>query len=83
MDLKIVPPEALLEEEEAEPDWSPFEGEDMMLDEEEQRQLNYVGIYITANIRNQLFPWIPNPFRESGESLKCIEIPRNLWNLWA
>ena len=34
--------------------------------------------YVTANLRNQIFPGIPNPFRESGESLKCIEIPRNL-----
>ena len=28
------------------------------------------NIYITANLRNQIFPGIPNPFRESGESLK-------------
>ena len=24
------------------------------------------------NLRNQIFPGIPNPFRESGESLKKI-----------
>ena len=36
------------------------------------------GVYVTANLRNQIFPGIPNPFRESGESLKFIEIPRNL-----
>ena len=29
-----------------------------------------VCVYVTANLRNQLFPGIPNPFRESGESLK-------------
>ena len=28
-------------------------------------------IYVTVNLRNQLFPGIPNPLRESGESLKC------------
>ena len=37
-----------------------------------------VLIYVTVNLRNQLFSGIPNPFRESGEFLKCIEIPRNL-----
>ena len=26
--------------------------------------------YVTANLRNQIFPGIPNPFRESRESLK-------------
>ena len=35
-------------------------------------------MYVTAILQNQLFPGIPNPFRESGESLKRIEIPRNL-----
>ena len=35
-------------------------------------------VYVTANLWNQIFPGIPNPFRESGEYLKCIEIPRNL-----
>ena len=29
-------------------------------------------VYVTANLRNQLFPGIFNPFRESGESLKWI-----------
>ena len=24
-------------------------------------------IYVTANLRNQIFPGIPNPFRDSGE----------------
>ena len=38
----------------------------------------YVCIYVTVNLRNQLFHGIPNPFREYGESLKCIEIPPNL-----
>ena len=33
------------------------------------------NIYVTANLRNQIFPGIANPFRESGESLKCIEVP--------
>ena len=33
---------------------------------------------VTANLRNQIFPGIPNPLRESGESVKCIEVPRNL-----
>ena len=36
------------------------------------------GVCVTANLRNQVFPGIPNPLRESGESLKCIEIPQNL-----
>ena len=27
-------------------------------------------IYVTANLRNQIIPGIPNPFREFGESLK-------------
>ena len=27
-------------------------------------------MYGTANLRNQIFPGIPNPFRESGKSLK-------------
>ena len=35
-------------------------------------------IDVTVNLRNQLFPGIPNLFKESGESLICIEIPRNL-----
>ena len=39
---------------------------------------NIMYIHVTANLRNQLFPGIPNPLRESGESQKCIEI---LWNL--
>ena len=39
---------------------------------------NHLHIYVTVNLRNQLFPGIPKTFRESGESLKCIEIPRNL-----
>ena len=30
----------------------------------------YQCIYVTANLRNQLFPGIPNPFRELGEFLK-------------
>ena len=29
-------------------------------------------IYVTANLWNQLFSGIPNPFRESGESLEWI-----------
>ena len=29
-------------------------------------------IHATANLRNQLFPGISNPFREPGESLKLI-----------
>ena len=32
-------------------------------------------IYVTVNLRNQFFPGIPNPFRESRESQKSIEIP--------
>ena len=37
------------------------------------------GRDITASLRNQIFPRIPNPFRESTrESLKYIDIPRNL-----
>ena len=38
----------------------------------------YIYVYVTANLRNQLFSGIPKTLRESGESLKCIEIPRNL-----
>ena len=34
--------------------------------------------YVTVSLRNQLVPGIPNPFRESKESQKFIEIPRNL-----
>ena len=34
--------------------------------------------HVTANLRNQLLQGIPNLFRESGESLKSIEIPQNL-----
>ena len=37
-----------------------------------------IYIYVTANLRNQIFLGIPNPLRESGESLIGIEIPRNL-----
>ena len=37
-----------------------------------------IYVYVTVNLRNQLFPGFPNPFREFRESLKCIEIPRNL-----
>ena len=37
----------------------------------------FICIYVTANLRYQIFPGIPNPFRESGESLKCIEISQN------
>ena len=37
----------------------------------------FIRIYVTVNLRNQLFPGIPNPFRESGKYLKFIEIPRN------
>ena len=29
-----------------------------------------ICIYVTANLRKQLFPGIPNPFREFGEYLK-------------
>ena len=29
-------------------------------------------IYVTANLRNQLFPRISSPLRETGESLKQI-----------
>jgi len=41
-------------------------------------QRTQIYIYVAANLRNQIFPGIPSLFRESGESLKCIEIPRNL-----
>ena len=37
--------------------------------------------YVTANLRNQIFPGIPNPLRESGESLKLISIKSNLTEL--
>ena len=37
-----------------------------------------IYVYVTVNLRNQLFPGFLNPFREFRESLKCIEIPRNL-----
>ena len=30
----------------------------------------FIYIYVTANVRNQILPGFPNPFRESGESLK-------------
>ena len=33
--------------------------------------------YITANLRNQIFPGIPNPFKESGESLKLLSSKSN------
>ena len=36
-------------------------------------------IYVAANLRNLLFPGIPNPLRESGESLYILEIPGNIW----
>ena len=32
----------------------------------------YVYIFATVNLRNQIFPGIPNTFRESGESLKLV-----------
>ena len=32
----------------------------------------FLCVYVTANLRNQIFPGIPNPLRESGESLKWI-----------
>ena len=35
-------------------------------------------IYVTANPRNQIFPGISNPFKESGESLKWISSKSNL-----
>ena len=38
----------------------------------------YKHIKVRVNLRNQILSGIPNPFKESGESLKCIEIPRNL-----
>ena len=41
----------------------------------------YIYIYVIVNLWNQIFPGTHNPLREFGESLKCIEIPRNLWNL--
>ena len=31
-----------------------------------------------SNLRNEIFPGIPNPFRESGESLKLIPSKSNL-----
>ena len=39
----------------------------------------YILVYMlhTMNLRNQLFPGILNPLRESGEFLKFIEISRN------
>ena len=33
---------------------------------------SYEAIYVTASLRNQLFPGISSPFRESGGSLKLI-----------
>ena len=30
----------------------------------------FYSVYVTANLWNQIFPGLPNPFRESGESLK-------------
>ena len=42
-----------------------------------------ICIYVTANLRIQIFPGIPNPFRESGKSLKWISSKSNLtWNNW-
>ena len=38
----------------------------------------YIYIYVTANLRNQIFPGIPYPLRESGESLKRISSKSNL-----
>ena len=38
----------------------------------------HMYIYVTANPRNQLFPGISNPFRESEESLKWIFSKSNL-----
>ena len=37
------------------------------------------SIHVTANLRNQIFPGIPNPFRESGESLKLISSKSNVY----
>ena len=42
------------------------------------RQINYIFIYVTANLRNQIFPGIPNPFREFVESLKWISSKSNV-----
>ena len=41
--------------------------------------LSHIYIYIcSANLLNQIFPGIPNPFRESGESLKWISSKSNV-----
>ena len=38
--------------------------------QDEYKNYYQLYIYVTANLRNQIFPGIPNPFRESGEPPK-------------
>ena len=52
----------------------------ILIEVNESYSISSTYIYVTVNLRNQIFPGIPNLLRESWESLKCIEIPRNLWN---
>ena len=40
--------------------------------------LSIYSVYVTANLRNQIFPGFPNLFRESEESLKLIFSKSNL-----
>ena len=39
---------------------------------------SFLSVYVIANLRNQIFPGIPNPLRESWESLKWISSKSNL-----
>ena len=38
----------------------------------------FTYVYVAVNLWNQLFPGIANPFGESWESLKFIDIPQNI-----
>ena len=42
---------------------------DLMLGDQGFEFILLVYVYVTAILRNQIFIGIPNPFRESGESL--------------
>ena len=38
------------------------------------QKIESIYIYVTVNLRNQIFPRIPNPLRESGESEYLVNL---------